>query len=165
MNNTLQFRKRLVAWMINKAVPALNIFRYPKLWPYTLKEMRKFPKGSLGFEMAAFLDKRKFDLLPKYEIHDAVHTILNYNTTTVGELRLQAFMWGNGSSSYAGRILFLIGLLTLPELWRELRLDYERGKKAAERIDNWDIAALINRDLTTLRLQLEPNKIQDSLPA
>ena len=158
MKKSLQLRKHLVAWMINKAVPALNIFRRPKPWPYSLEEMRQFPRGTLGFETAAFLDRRHFGLLPKYEIHDTIHTILNYNTTTVGELKLQAFMWGNTSSSFAGRVLFLIGLLTLPELWRELRLDYERGKRAAERIENWDMASLIDKDLTILRLQLEPSK-------
>jgi len=157
MNSALQFRKRLVAWMINKAVPALNIFRNPKPFPYTLDELRQFPTGTLGFEVAVFLDKRHFDLLPKYEVHDAVHTILNYNTTTVGELKLQAFMWGNKSSSFAGRILFLIGVLSLPELWKELRLDYERGKKALARIDDWDMVSLIDTDLMTLRSKLEPN--------
>lgn len=158
MNKSLQLRKRVVAWMINKAVPTLNIFRNPAVWPYTLEEMRQYPHGSLGFETTAFLDKRGFGLLPKYEVHDAVHTILGYNTTTVGELKLQAFMWGNESSSFAGRVLFLIGLLTLPELWKELRLDYERGKKASERIESWDIASLIYEELGTLRLQLEPDK-------
>jgi ubiquinone biosynthesis protein Coq4 len=157
MNKNLQFRKRLVAWMIHKAVPALNIFRHPKSWPYSLDEMRKFPQGSLGREIASFLDERGFDLLEKYEVHDAAHVILGYKTTTVGELKLQAFMWGNKSSSCAGRVLFLIGLLTLPELWTELKMDYERGKKAAERIDNWDLAALVYKNLNLLRVQLEPS--------
>ena len=121
--------------------------------------MRQYPKGTLGFELAAFLDKRGFDLLPKYEIHDAVHTILNYNTTTVGELKLQAFMWGNGSSSFAGRALFLIGLLILPELWEELKLDLERGEKARERIDHWDMASKFGMEMSTLRLQLEPKNL------
>ena len=157
MNRNFQIRKRVVAWMINKAVPALNLFRNPEVWPYTLGQMRQCPKGSLGFETAAFLDKRGFGLLPKYEIHDTVHTILNYNTTTMVELRLQAFMWGNKSSSFAGRVLLLIGLVILPELWNELRLDYERGRNAAERLDDWDMSSLINEDLATLRLQLEPS--------
>jgi ubiquinone biosynthesis protein Coq4 len=156
MNKSLQLRKRLVAWMIHKAVPALNIFRYPQTWPYTLEQMRTFPKGTLGMEMASFLDVRGFGLLDKYEIHDAVHTILSYKTTTAGELKLQAFMWGNKSSSYAGRVLFLIGLLMLPELWPELKMDYERGKKAAERIEEWDLATLVHKDINLLRLQLEP---------
>ena len=157
MKKSLPSRKRLVAWMIHKAVPALNVFRYPQPWPYTLEEMRTFPLGSLGLEMASFLDARSFDLLEKYEVHDAAHTILGYKTTTVGELKLQAFMWGNKSSSYAGRVLFLIGLAILPELWPELKLDYERGKKAAERIEEWNLAALVHQDLTALRSQLEPS--------
>ena len=156
MNKSLQVRKRIVAWMIHKAVPALNIFRYPKAWPYDLATMRKFPKGTLGLEMAAFLDVRGFGLLNKYEIHDAMHTILGYKTTTVGELKLQAFMWGNNSSSFAGRILLLIGLFMLPELWSELKVDCERGQKAAARIADWDLAALVQKDISLLRLQLEP---------
>jgi len=160
MNKFLLLRKSLVAWMINKAVPALNIFRRPKPFPYTLEEMRNFPEGTLGFEVAAFLDKRKFDLLPKYEIHDAVHTLLNYNTTTAGELKLQAFMWGNNSSSFAGRALFLIGILTLPELWSELMVNYERGRKASARIDDWDMVSLVKSQIIPLQMQLEPiNKV------
>lgn len=161
MNSTLQFRKRFVAWMIHRAVPALNVFRNPKPFPYTLEEMRKFPYGTLGYEVAAFLDKRDFDLLPKYEIHDAVHTILKYNTTTVGELKLQAFMWGNKSSSFAGRVLFLIGICVLPELWNELRLDLERGRNAKERIDDWDMASKFGMDMSTIRLQLESKVVHE----
>lgn len=159
MNSTLQFRKHLVAWMIHQAVPALNVFRYPKPFPYSLEEMRQLPAGTLGSAVAAFLDKRQFDLLPKYEIHDAVHTILNYNTTTVGELKLQAFMWGNKSSSFAGRMLFIIGLLALPEIWEELRQDYERGRRARSRIEDWDMVSLMKSDLMDLRLKLEPNAL------
>jgi hypothetical protein len=47
-------------------------------------------------------------------------------------------------------------MLILPELWPELKVDYERGKKAAERIDNWDLTALVYTDLNSLRTQLEP---------
>lgn len=154
MYSTLHLRKRLVAWMIHKAVPSLNIFRKPRLFPYTLNELRQMSPNTLGFETAKFLDKRNFDLLPNYEIHDAIHTILNYNTTTVGELKLQAFMWGNNSSSFEGRVLFLIGLVILPELWTELKLDYERGKNAAERIGDWDMVTLIKTDINTLRSKL-----------
>ena len=159
MSKNLQIHKLLVAWMINKAVPALNIFRNPETWPYTLDQMRHYSPGSLGFETAAFLDQRGFGLLPKYEIHDIIHTILDYNTTTVGELRLQAFMWGDRSSSFAGRVLFIIGLTLLPELWNDLRLEYERVKRAAEKIANWDMVSLLDKDLTSLRLRLEPHKI------
>ena len=155
MNTILNLRKSIVAWMIHQAVPALNLFRYPKPWPYSLDELREFPNGSLGYEMAKFLDKRKFDLLPKYEIHDAIHTILGYGTTTVGELRLQAFMWGNKSSSFAGRVLFLIGIIILPELWAELKVDYERGKKASERIADWNITKLATENMNDIRLRIE----------
>lgn len=154
MHSTLTFRKRLVAWLIHKAVPSLNFLKKPKSFPFTLEEMRQMPLNTLGRETAIFLDKRNFDLLPNYEVHDAIHTILNYNTTTVGELKLQAFMWGNNSSSVEGRVLFLIGLIILPELWKELKLDYEGGKKAVTRISDWDMVALIKTDINALRSKL-----------
>ena len=46
------------------------------------------------------------EFLPKYEPHDALHVLLGYDATTVGEIRLQAFMAGNSTRSVAGWILY-----------------------------------------------------------
>ena len=161
MRNRLPFyqlRLKILARMIGSSVPFLNFFRKPKHWPITLEEMSNLAQGTLGAETALFLQKRNFDLLPQYEDHDMIHTLLGYNTTTSGELRLQAFMWGNGSSSFEGRVLFIIGLVVFPEMWEMLLEDYRRGKRAVFKIGKWDFVGLIERDITLLRQTLEPER-------
>ena len=103
-------RKKVLGWMIIESVPLLNRFRRPTFWPYTLEELRQFPPGTLGAELAAFLDIRHLNFLPQYETHDAIHLLLNYDTTVTDELRLQAFMLGNGSTSFCRSSSFKICL-------------------------------------------------------
>jgi hypothetical protein len=67
----------------------------------------------------------------RYENHDAIHAILDYETNIQGEMKLQAFMWADGSSSPAGRVLFVVGGLLLPEQWSAMRRAYRRGEAAA----------------------------------
>lgn len=111
MNQGSSVRMKLLARLIGASVPVSNLLRRPRPWPYTLDELRRFSPGTLGAETAVFLDARRFGFLPQYETHDVIHTLLDYKTTTSGELRLQAFMLGNRSASFAGRVLFLIGLV------------------------------------------------------
>lgn len=151
-----KFRMSLLARMIGASVPMLNRFRKPPPFPYQLNELRDFPAGSLGAETAHFLDSRSFDFLPQYETHDVFHTLLGYGTSTTGELRLQAFMWGNNSSSFAGRVLFVLGLVLTPELWPQLRKDMERGRHSV-RVAELDIPKLLPDSVDSLRLRLVLN--------
>ena len=106
----LRTRLRILRWLIVRAVPALNRFRKPTGWSLTVSHLSGFPQGSWGLALARFLRVRRFDFLPQYEAHDALHCLLNYGTTASGELRLQAFMCGNRSATVAGRVLLLLGL-------------------------------------------------------
>jgi len=148
-------RLRALARMIGASVPLLNLFRTPRPWPYSLEELKGFPPQSLGAEIATFLGVRGFDFLPQYETHDAIHTLLGYGTSTTGELRLQAFMWGNQSASFAGRVLLLLGLTMLPELWPQLKADYQRGRQA-KHLASWEMSSLLREDIEGLRKRLEP---------
>jgi ubiquinone biosynthesis protein Coq4 len=147
-------RNRLVARLIGASVPFLNRFRRPRPFPYTLEELRQLPSDTLGAQTASFLDQRHFDFLPMYETHDVIHTLLEYGTTTTGELRLQAFMVGNRSASFAGRILFLIGAPLLPEIWRQLKHDFLRGRRARQ-ISRLDFTIALRQDVRQLREQLK----------
>ena len=151
-----QTRLSLLAKMIGRSVPFLNMVRRARPWPYTLEQMSTLQPGTLGAETAIFLIERDFDLLPQYEAHDIAHTLLRYNTTSSGELRLQAFMWGNRSSSIEGRVLLLIGVALMPELWPTLHTDYNRGRHAAYHLKNWNFANMLDEDIAQLREMLEP---------
>ncbi len=146
-------RSRLVARLIRASVPFLNLIRRPPPFPFVLADLRQLPAGSLGAETAAFLDQRRFDFLPKYETHDIIHTLLGYDTTTTGELRLQAFMLGNRSASLAGQVLFVLGALLLPELWRQLVQDFQRGRRA-DRLSALNLTVVLHEPCDTLRTDL-----------
>jgi ubiquinone biosynthesis protein Coq4 len=149
-------RTVLLTFLIIQAVPALNRLRPRSSWLHSLDALRHFPAQSWGAELAAFLDNRGFDdFLPNYEAHDAFHTLLEYETDVHGELRLQAFMLGNRSASVAGRGLFVVGLLLMPELWPQLQRDYKRGRQSAQ-LGAWSVPALLAHDIRSLRAQLAP---------
>jgi hypothetical protein len=149
-------RLAILRWMIVEAVPFLNRFRKRAKWDHSVDELRQFPENSWGANLALFLDSRGFaDFLPNYASHDAIHTLLGYETDVVGEMRLQAFMIGNRGASFAGHVMFVLGCLLLPELWSQLRLDYARGRQSPS-IRHWHIPALLTTQLNHLSSQLAP---------
>ncbi len=147
-------RDRFVKHLIGDYVPLLNLFRDPAPWP-TLADLDEYPAGSLGNEVATFLRARELPFKVRYENHDAIHAILDYDTTTEGEMEVQAFLWANGSSSRAGRILFVVGGALLPEHWRAMRDAYRRGKLAAP-IEEAALPTRLLEPLADVRAKLEP---------
>jgi hypothetical protein len=147
-------RDRFVKHLIGDYVPVLNLLRDPAPWP-SLAELEGYPEGSLGREVAAFLRARGLPFKVRYENHDAIHAILDYDTTTEGEMELQAFLWANESSSRAGRILFVVGGALLPEHWRAMRAAYRRGAKAAP-IEEGKLPQRLFEPLAQVRAKLEP---------
>lgn len=122
-------RERFVTHLIGDYVPVLNLVRNPTPWP-TLEELHHYPEASLGFRVAKYLDERGLPFKVRYENHDAIHCILDYDTTIQGEMEVQAFLWANHASSPAGRILFVVGGALLPEQWNAMRKAYARGRDA-----------------------------------
>ena len=147
-------RERFVTHLIGDYVPVLNLVRRPAPWP-ALAELRRYPAGVLGREVARYLDTRGLPFKVRYENHDAIHAILDYETNIRGEMEVQAFLWANGSSSPAGRILFVIGGMLLPEQWSAMRRAYARGK-AARPIDEARLPRRLMEPLAGVRLSIEP---------
>ena len=146
-----RIRMTLLEWMIIRAVPMLNHIQPRARWEHSLDELRYFPDHSWGAALAGFLDTRHFaDFLTNYETHDAFHALLNYDTNVVGELRLQAFMVGNRSASFAGHVLFVLGCLLLPELWPQIQRDFTRGRQSAC-VGSWDVPSLLDQVIEHLQ--------------
>ncbi len=144
-----RLRERFVTHLIGDYVPVLNLVRDPKPWP-TLATLRDYPDGTLGREVAAYLDARGLPFKVRYENHDAIHCILDYETNIRGEMELQAFMWANGSSSPAGRILFVVGGLLLPEQWSAMREAHRRGLHA-NAMEEWRLPDRLGEMLAGVR--------------
>jgi len=148
-------RHRVLSWMIRQSVPGLNLLRHPPPWPYSSAELSRFSSGTWGAELAGFLQARHLNLLTKYETHDAFHVLLGYDTNVVGEIRLQAFMLGNRSASFAGRILLLLGSVLMPELRPQLYRDFMRGRNSP-RLAEWNVPDMLAHSLKTLTTQIAP---------
>lgn len=147
-------RAKAVGWVIINSVPVLNLVRRPDPWP-TLEELLHYPEGSLGREVAEFLRARGLPFKIRYENHDAIHAILDYDVHDRGEMELQAFLWGNRSSSVAGRILFVWGGMMLPEHWPAMKRALRRGR-AANPIEEASFPHRLEESLEALRMRLEP---------
>ena len=124
---TYTFREWLLGLLINQAVPMLNLFRKGLPWKTSFNELQNFPEQSWGRETYTFLASRNLCFLPKYEHHDALHVLLGYDTTVVGEARLQSFMVGNQTPTFAGRGLYVLAMTMIPEHWRVFSCDRSRG--------------------------------------
>lgn len=131
----------------------LNLVRRPSPWPYALEDLAAMPEDSWGRELHDFLAGRELDYLPKYEEHDAYHALLGYGTTVTEELKLQAFMFGNGSATVAGRVLLALGAVVFPSKWPVLRGEYRRGRRSSP-LRRFPTAALIPEPLDEVRFKM-----------
>jgi ubiquinone biosynthesis protein Coq4 len=121
-----------------------------KSWQLTKADLRQFPDGSLGKNLAEFLDKNQFDILPFLETHDVYHVLLGYKPTIVDEARLYFWLLGNGKRSLEVFSTVMSGFIFLPDYWSVLIQDYRTGK-TCQNISNWDFQGLMTKDLELLR--------------
>src|ERR1044072_2341793 len=81
------------------------------------RKLHELPDGTLGKDIANCLEKNNSRLVPNFESHDLKHVLLDFKMTPIGEIRLQAFMLGNGNHKIASFAIFIFGALLLPDLW------------------------------------------------
>lgn len=146
-------RHNIVANLIRWSVPFLNLFRNPEAWPYPFEQLTEFEDETLGRELYNFLSIRNLGYLPKYEQHDSYHVLLGYGTTVTEELKLQSFMWGNKNSTFAGKVLFVIGYIVFPSKRSLFRREIIRGRNAKP-LSAIPVASMISRNLSELRCDL-----------
>ncbi|WP_138079326.1 hypothetical protein [Hymenobacter jeollabukensis] len=106
------------------------IERFHDMRPYQekLAALARLPAGTIGREMADTMQARGLNLVPGFESHDLKHVVLNYALEPMDEIRLQAFMLGNGNRTLPSVLIFLFGLLLLPQHWRIFHRDFRAGR-------------------------------------
>lgn len=131
--------------------------------PYHQKvfTLRKLDKGTLGKEIADCLGNHKLTLVPNFESHDLKHVLLGYQMTAVDEIRMQAFMIGNGNYTIPSFAILIFGAILLPDLWLTFYYDYKKGKQSLP-IAKWTIEKYAHRNLTELRSELAKPVIKTS---
>ncbi len=153
-NIFIRLRSKLLVFLThNMALPLLQFVRRPQLFPYSVEQLKNFPKGSLGFDLVYFLEQRNLKLLPHYAKHDIKHILLQYDTTDEGEVCLQCFMLGNGHISFPVAATVLYGFVTMPEYWSKFSIAYKRGRSSIK-IKNWKWFSILQQPTQSLIHQI-----------
>ena len=118
-----------------------------------VERLNKFEEGTLGKEIANCLKENNLNLVPNYESHDLKHSLLNFKMTPLDEIRMQAFMIGNGNWSIPSLAIFIFGAILLPNKWVLFKKDYKEGRNAIP-IKEWSIEEFADKKIDKLREQV-----------
>jgi hypothetical protein len=153
MNILQKIARKIIKQSFDLSVSIIEFFS--KMQPYEQKvsKLRNLENETLGKEIAECLDNHNLTFVPKYESHDLKHVLVNYQMTAEDEIRMQAFMVGNGNYSIPSFAILIFGAILLPDLWRTFYSDFKKGKKYIG-ISEWTIEKYATRNLTELRAEL-----------
>ena len=145
------FRERL-SWKIAYALKPLYfaLRRNRKAWSCTIEDMEAMPAGSLGFEVAAFLNRHGLEIMPRAEWHDVYHVVFGYETNIRDEACIQFVPLGNGRRSLPYLACTLVSAAFYPEFWGDFYAAYKRGRSAV-RFHDWDFEPMLSLPLTEVR--------------
>ena len=118
--------------------------------------LHQFPDGSLGKDIAISLKENNLRLVPRYESHDLKHILLDYKMNPVDEIRMQAFMIGNGNYSISVFAIFFFGAIILPDVWTEFYFDFKLGRNSLP-IKSWKIEEYAGFQTSYLRKKIFHN--------
>ena len=79
--------------------------------------------------------------------------------TAEDEIRMQAFMIGNGNYSIPSFTIFFFGALLLPDLWLTFYSDFKKGRQTIP-ISKWTINDFAYKQISELRTELAKTKRQ-----
>ncbi|WP_299901424.1 hypothetical protein [uncultured Aquimarina sp.] len=116
-----------------------------------LKELALLPEGTIGNDVFKMLNSLNLKIIPKFEEHDMKHIILGYSMSPIDEIRMQAYLFGNGNYSIFC-LLFLASGILFPEHWKTFYIDYKKGKKTVS-ISDLSLEKckmLLSKDLKTI---------------
>ena len=160
MNILQKISRRIIKVSFDTSVSTIEYFSKMDRYHQQVDELRKLENGTLGKEIANCLDSHDLTLVPKYESHDLKHVLLDYKMTAEDEIRMQAFMIGNGNYSIPSFTIFFFGAILLPDLWTTFYSDFKKGRLTIP-ISKWTINDFAIRQIIELRTELARPKRQE----
>jgi hypothetical protein len=140
-------RKRIMTYLAHEvALPYFRLMRKGYKFPYTVKQLQRFPDGTVGKELFHFFMNNKLDMLPDYEKHDIKHVVLGYPPSEEGEVSLQCFMLANGRITFPVIFIVIVGLTIMPDKWNVFREAWKRGR-TTHSLKNLDWFGLVPQQL------------------
>lgn len=91
--------------------------------------LRLLPDGSTGKVVAGLLDERNFRLIPKFPNHDLKHAVLDYELKIEDEIKMQAYLVGNGNYTWPCLLFLTLGIFK-PMIWKDMIFHYRQGKSS-----------------------------------
>ena len=139
------------------SVRTIEKFHDMKVYENKVNELRGFAEGTSGKDVANCLEKNNLRLVAGYESHDLKHVLLDYKMTPIDEIRMQAFMLGNGNISMPSIAIFLYGFILLPHQWNQFFKDFKLGL-FSKSIKTWTMEQYADKQTKELREQVVNTK-------
>lgn len=136
--------------------------RKRKSWDWTVDKMAALPIGSFGYGIAHFVKSNGYEILPKFENHDASHVLLGYQTDIIGEVSMQFCLYGNGKRSPYLMGVIILGWLFFPECWHIFRAAKLRGQEM-KTFHRWKFEHLLQEPLRLLKKMIE-EEVEEDFP-
>lgn len=153
MNILQKTARQIIKMSFNFSVWTIEQFHNKSYYDLKLENLRKYPIGTLGYDIAKCLDDNKLGLVPNFESHDLKHVLLDFKMTPIDEIRMQAFMLGNGNYSLPCFTILIFGAILLPEQWSTFYKDFINGQNSKP-ISNWTIEKYASFQTQSLRNQV-----------
>lgn len=150
MNRLKILARTIIKKSFHLSVWTIEQFRDIAIYEQKARQLQELPEGTLGKDIANCLEKNNLRLVPNYESHDLKHVLLDFKMTPEDEIRMQAFMLGNGNYSIPSFAIFIFGALLLPDLWTTFYTDYKNGLNSKP-IKTWTIEEYAHCKTSTLR--------------
>jgi ubiquinone biosynthesis protein COQ4 len=146
-------RTKLVLWLARTINPQVQP-EYPL--QIDLEKFRQLPDGTLGREVARFIDENQFTPITDGDLiqrtHDVWHVLTGFSPSTEDEFKLQAFTRAQVFRPTSA-LLVLYGVLTRRVNPRDAIASLKSGQQAEDLID-WDISADWDKPLDEVRQRL-----------
>lgn len=124
--------------------------------------LRQLPEGSTGKVVADLLDERNFRLIPKFPNHDLKHAVLDYQMKMEDEIKMQAYLVGNGNYTWPCLLFLSLGIFR-PKIWKELIVHYNQGKHSPN-IFNLNLMDVIHTPIKDLQIEFGRKKLMPTKP-
>jgi hypothetical protein len=150
MNIFKHLSRTIIKTSFHLSVWTIEQFHDIALYEQKARQLKELPDGTLGKDIANCLEKNGLRLVPNYDSHDLKHVLLDFKMTPVDEIRLQAFMLGNGNYTIPSLAIFIFGVILLPDLWTTFYRDFVNGQNSKP-ISAWTIEDYAHCQTSTLR--------------
>ncbi|WP_430405465.1 hypothetical protein [Fluviicola sp.] len=123
----LKIRARFVELLkVHLVIKPLQIV-FKKYSNKQLKVLESKDRGTVGKDLSQILKENQLTIIPRFEDHDLKHLILGYGMTSMEEIRMQAYLFGNGNWSPFCLVFLATGLI-FPEEWKSFYAEFKKGR-------------------------------------